>query len=296
MAVNRFCTQCGAALLPAARFCTGCGAPSGQPAQETSVSTGAVGAASVGWGAPPAAPGTITASDIVYLFGESFAEKDNWHTDGVTLESSGAKVQKRPLARTMALAALAQLARERWIDINITQLGLAIFKQDTPVIHRLRPDPWPLASLEGALLEVVDNRGDQFNSIGQALGRVVTGQHGTGALTVIVAAATRVEDPWWEVISKSRSHLVETGHFLLVDNPSAHGLGRLFNKKYRVQPEPGMIAATANQALVVRSWLEEFQMLDQKRWRLAVKHIDDTLKNLEDRDDDRERGMIKIGG
>ena len=123
-----------------------------------------------------------------------------------------------------------------------------------------------------------------MNSVGQVLGRVVTGQQGTGALAVIMAAATRVEDPWWEVISVSRSHLVETGHFLLADN------------KHHIQPDPGMIASTAGMVLEVRSWLEEFQMQDRKRWGLMVKHIDETLKNLEARDDDRDRGIIKIGG
>ncbi len=294
MAANQFCSQCGAALPPVARFCAVCGAQAGSttsPDQVPVQSRPAYGSET----AFPPSGGPITASDAVYLFGEAFVEKDNWHTEGITLESSGIKVQKKPLARVMVLAALAQLEGESWVEVPMVKMGVAIFKQDTPLLRPRRQEPCPLGGLEAALLGSIDPRGDQMNSIGQVLGRLVTGQHGTGMLSTVLSGAMRVEDPWWEVIKPCRAHLVETGHFSLVGNPSARGLGRLLNAKYRVEPDQPYIAGSAGQVGNVQSLLDRFRAMDRRRWEVASKHIDQSLNNLEARRDDNSRGTIRIG-
>jgi hypothetical protein len=52
--------------------------------------------------------GQLTASDIVYLFGDTFVAKDSWRSAGHVLESNGVKVQKHGLTETMVLAAIAE--------------------------------------------------------------------------------------------------------------------------------------------------------------------------------------------
>ena len=264
MTTSSFCTQCGSGLAAGARFCGSCGnsAIYNGPSQP-SIST-------------PSPVRTLpNPGDLVYLFGDLFVPKDSWRSQGVILESSGVKVQKKPLAQTMLLAAIAALVKAQTIDLQVVKTGVLMFKQDVPVIRRVSSEPCRLGGLEGAIVERLDGRGDLMNSVAQVVGRLVGSDQ---------------FDPWDNVFSYAKAHLMETGHFLQTENPSSQGLGRLVNSRYRLEPQGTLIMECAGRTSEVKALLDSLRSSRGRAWELAAKQIEQTLKGAQSKDDGEDSG------
>jgi hypothetical protein len=204
-----------------------------------------------------------TASDAVYLFGEAFAEKDNWRTEGQVLESSGVKVQKHPLARTMLLAAIAALWKEGRIELGSAKQGL-IIRSDAALLRPVGPGPSAVdgpGGLEGLLLVRLMPE-ERRNFVHEVVKRLIGGE---------------VLDPWQVVVDRARAHLAETGHFRRVENPAARGLGKLVRAAYLYEPDAGLIAASAREADRVRALLDEARVTHGKLWESVAKQVDSGL-------------------
>lgn len=258
MDTQAFCNQCGTELKSGTRFCGGCG-----------TSIDGRGEARLQLLLPQPTP-----SDLVYLFGESFVDRDNWRSDGLALEASGVKVQKKPLARTMILAAIASLIKEGWIELAVAKRGWLIFQQQVPVLRRLSAQPYDAGGLEAALLQKLDSRGDWLNDVT----RVVS-----------LLAGTDQMDPWGNVTKFAREHLIETGCLRAEANPAARGLGKLLHAAYRVEPDQGRIGEVAPRIGWVQGLLQEARARDVRLWEWATKQVDKALKACEaKRDDDND--------
>jgi hypothetical protein len=212
----------------------------------------------------------LNASDVVFLYANSFVAADNWRTDGYTLDHSGAKVQKHPLARMVLLAALAQLLQGNWIEMPMVKTGF-VFTQDWPTLRMGPAGACPLRGVEGRIAAAIDGRGDWQNMLPQIIGRVVGGQH---------------DDPWQQVFLLVREHLVEAGYFNQYENPAAQGLGRIIHSKYIYKPNQGLIAQSAGSVAWVQGLLASMEAADPHRWKKTVKAVDGTLKGLK-REQDR---------
>lgn len=259
MTTSSFCTQCGSGLAAGARFCGSCGNPvvpdSSSPPSVTTLSPVRM---------------LPNPGDLVYLFGDSFVPKDSWRSQGVVLESSGVKVQKKPLAQTMLLAAIAALVKAQSLDLQVVKTGVLLFKQDVPVLRRISAEPCRLGGLEGAIVERLDGRGDLMNSVAQVVVRLVGSDQ---------------FDPWDNVFSYARAHLMETGHFLQTENPSSQGLGRLVNKRYRLEPQSSLIMESAGRTGEVKVLMDSLRSSRGRAWELTAKQIEQTLKAAQSKDE-----------
>ncbi len=262
MESQRYCVQCGNSIQPGGRFCGRCGAPAEQPA----VPSEAEGQIPI---AHPSA--TLTGSDVVYLHGEHFVDKDNWRTEGITLESSGAKVQKEALVDAMVLAAIASLVKDGWIEVAMINVGF-LLPSKAPVLRGLLPAPYIKGGLEGALFAAL-HKHEKMNSVEQVLIRLVGGER---------------DDPWEEIAARVRAHLADTGYFRRVDNPAAHGLGKLFHAAYRYEPNATLISNSTGEAVRVRSTLAEVQSRDPRTWEQVEKQVRRAIKacQAKDKNDD----------
>jgi hypothetical protein len=194
------------------------------------------------------------ASDIVYLYGDSFVAKSSWRGETLRLEASGVKVHSDKLAETMLLAAFAALEQGGWIELPIVKVGL-LFKRDTPVLRQGPADLSALAGLEAAIATTIDPRLDWFNTIPNLLLRLIGGKR---------------PGPSGELIHFAREHLVETGHLYVLENP-AQGLARLVQGSQKVEANQTLVAASDGEADRVWALLDERRALDARRWELVRK-------------------------
>lgn len=260
MEMQQFCGLCGEGLPVGARFCGRCGAPTGRMGGVPRAGGAAI---------PPDPQADLTASDIVYLHGEFFAEKGNWQTGDLVLESSGAKVQKKQLANTLILAALASLVKDRWIEVAMVNVGI-LLSSKAPVIRKLSQELYPRGGLESALIANLRQH-DPLNRVEQVVRRLVGGEQA---------------DPWEKVAGYVRAHLAETGYFPRVDDPAACGLGKLFHSAHSFEPNLSLISRTVGEIARVRSSLVEVRARDPYCWELAAMQVNQALQACLSKGDD----------
>jgi hypothetical protein len=214
-------------------------------------------------------PSGLTDSDLVYLHGYCFVEKGSWQKGSITLESTGAKVQKEALVNTLLLAALASLVNEGCIEIAIVNTG-SLLPCNTPVIRGLLPVPYPKGGLEGALVATLQ-RQYKLNTIDQVMLRL---------------AGWDRQDPWEEIAGRVREHLAEAGYFRKVGNPAVRGLGKLAHASYKYEANPDLVAGSVVEITRVRSTLAEVQARGPHTWERVAWHMERALRACQAKSDD----------
>jgi hypothetical protein len=210
----------------------------------------------------------LTPSDVVYLFGESFADKDSWRTEGIVLESSGVKVQKRSLVHIMALAAMASLLKQRQVELTTVKKGFLI-KSDAPALKRVAGGAYDGGGLEAAILAKLHDD-EKKNSIDDIVVRLVGGEQ---------------PDPWNSLANYTRSHLVQTGYFWQVDNPAARGLGKVIHSAFKMAPNAALISSSSAEVNGAQALLDEARKNHGKTWESVAKSIEQGLKSCQPKQD-----------
>lgn len=142
-----YCPGCGAEIQEGARFCRGCGRALASEAEAGVLTAEA-----------PAAPGTLSPSALMYLFGDRFAPKGNPLTQDVPVPCKEVKVQMKKLATTQFAAAFWSLREQGVVSLETFQKK-GFLRTSTKV--RVRP----LGSaqrpiLEGAVLSALSGTGE----------------------------------------------------------------------------------------------------------------------------------------
>jgi hypothetical protein len=200
-----FCTKCGSPAQPGARYCASCGAPLHTPAAATPTGP-----------AMPAAPqsAVLPASNLVYLFGDRFVERDTAFAPGEKLPCSEIKVKKKDLAEAMLAGAFVWLAQSSRVTLPTGQKGSLVWKRTGAFVAVTRRDPVDPGGLESRLLHSVTGN-LQSDSVEDAIFRAI------GNTSV---------DPWGDVIEITKSFLLQMGYFQEGDRA---GVVKLFaGRKY----------------------------------------------------------------
>jgi hypothetical protein len=137
-----------------------------------------------------------SASDIVYLFGDRFANKPR--VGGEKLLYGGNKVKLSDLANVLVVAAFADLASKGYVGLeSVQEKKLGLFTSRDVQISRLSAPGEPLYGLEAAIWDRLtdDPKADRVRPI---IGRVLGGE--------------RV-NPWRDLAEVTKNGLAEQGYF-----------------------------------------------------------------------------------
>lgn len=139
----------------------------------------------------------VTASGLVYLFGEGFAKPAGRFIGGETLLYSGQKVDRKDLANRLFEAAFVSLAEEGYISLGTEERKkLLLLTAEVVTISEEKGGDDLAPSLEGAIMDALE--GDPKEDWVQVVvERVIGGERG---------------DPWKWVVGYVMERLVETGH------------------------------------------------------------------------------------
>jgi hypothetical protein len=139
----------------------------------------------------------VTASGLVYLFGEEFAKAAGRFIGGETLLYSGQKVDRKELANRLFEAAFVSLAGEGYISLGTEERKklLLLTREVVTITEEKKGDDLP-PSLERAVMDTLE--GDPKQDWVQAVvERVIGGERA---------------DPWKWVVGYVMERLVEAGY------------------------------------------------------------------------------------
>lgn len=195
----------------------------------------------------------VTASGLVYLFGEEFAKPAGRFFGGETLLYSGQKVDRKDLANGLFEAAFVSLAGEGYVSLGTEKRKkLLLLTAEVVTITREKGGDELPPSLERAIIDALS--GDPKQDWVQAVvERVIGGERA---------------DPWKWVVGYVMERLVEAGC-----------LGREVQKR-RLRPDKvhwsaheEAIAPLAGEVETLKSTLETFASLDPDLHRRLIGEI-----------------------
>lgn len=139
----------------------------------------------------------VTASGLVYLFGEGFAKPAGRFGGGETLLYSGQKVDRKSLANRLFEAAFVSLAGEGYVSLGAgKRKSLLVLTREVVVITQEKGGDDLPPSLERAIIDALegDPKGDWVQAVVE---RVIGGE---------------CADPWKWVMGYVMERLAETGY------------------------------------------------------------------------------------
>jgi hypothetical protein len=202
--------------------------------------------------------GKPSASDIVYLFGGSFAKKAR--LGGAQLVYGGQKVSLSDLGDKLLLAAFADLASKGYVGLEtVHEKKLGVFTSRDVAVTRLSSPGEPLHGLEAAIWDNIsgDPKSDRVRPI---ISRI------TGGTT---------PNPWNDLVGVAKNGLVEQG-YLNIDKEEL----RFRPDKLHWSANESLILPLEGRADEVKAVLSSLEARDRDLYKQLVESVQKGIKAM----------------